>query len=132
MNRIDKVLSTRFIKPTTVNSIDKSLTTVNSRETVNSKTKNEKINEFLDNLNIEPDGIAKLLSEYLDDSKSLEYYRILVRENSPVELLSLAHYVKEMDKIGKIHTNKPIYFQGILRRKGCKTKFKNDKRNVVI
>ena len=73
---------------------------------------------------IELHSIANEIAELLDDVKSIRYYEILINENDPDELLETARYVAGVDKEGGIRTNKAIYFQGVLRRTGYKTKFK--------
>jgi len=82
--------------------------------------------ELLEKYGGETEGSSILLSEVLKDEKSIPYYTILVREHGAVKLLELAYQTKEMDEAGKIRTSRPVYFQGILRRLGMKTKFKKD------
>ena len=104
----------------TVNSIDKDNTlTLNSN-----KTTIEKIEILIKEENITPEGIAIQLSEILNDTESVSYYTLLVKEINPAILLDTAYYVQDIDKSGKIRTKKAVYFQGVLKRKGYTTKFR--------
>ena len=119
-----------IIKRKTVNSNNKYLTTVNSKETVdtvNSKSINEKVQDLLDEERITPEGVAQLLAEELDDLDSLGYYILLAKENIQPRLLEAMHLTLEADKLGKIRTKKAIYYQAILRNWGFKTKFRKQK-----
>ena len=148
MEKVADILGSSIpnLKRNTVDSNNKSLPTVNSTNTVNSSSGNSRLNnsntvdsnetveqkkslieeieEVIARHNTTPEGIAQLLAELLKDLDSIKYYAILVKEYSAGELLAIAHYVKGMDREGKINTNRAIYFQAILRRKGFKTKFK--------
>ena len=148
MEKVADILGSSIpnLKRNTVDSNNKSLPTVNSTNTVNSSSGNsrlnnsntidssepvkqertlaERIEELVEEYNTKPEGVAQLLAELLKDLDSIKYYAILVKEYSAGELLAIAHYVKGMDREGKINTNRAIYFQAILRRKGFKTKFK--------
>jgi predicted lipoprotein len=76
----------------TVNSIDKSIKTVNSKETVDSDTVNsgyptngkkslaEEIEILIQEHGAQPEGIAQHLAEMLKDTKSVNYYLILVKK----------------------------------------------------
>ena len=106
-----------------VNSKDKSITTVNSN---NSLTVKEKIQALLDEENITPEGVAEMLAETLDDKKSLPYYIILVKEHGAPRLLEIMHYVKDVART-KVIRSKALYFMAILKRKNLKTKFRVEK-----
>jgi len=69
-----------------------------------------------------------MLSEGLSDPGSLEFYKILARENNPSLLLEVLHLTKSADQQNKIRTKKPVYFLGILRKKGIVVKFKKDEK----
>lgn len=114
------------LKNYTVNSIDTVNSNNKSSNTVNSnKTVSEKINGFLIREEITPEGVAQTLAEGLGDAKSLNYYRILAKENDCGKLLEALSYTRDADLQGKIRTKKAIYFQAILRRRwNIKTKFK--------
>lgn len=109
----------------TVNSKNKDLFT----DTVNSddNTLLKKISVFIQEQSIEPEGIALLISEMLGDKKSLSYYLLLVKEHNPSILLELAYQVKERNELGLINKGMPVYFIGILRKKGFKTRFRERK-----
>ncbi len=148
MEKVADILGSSIpnLKRNTVDSNNKSLPTVNSTNTVNSSSGNsrlnnsntidssepvkqertlaERIEELVEEYNTKPEGVAQLLAELLKDLDSIKYYAILVKEYSAGELLAIAHYVKDMDREGKIKTKRAIYFLGILKRKGFKTKFK--------
>lgn len=104
-----------------VNSKDKSLYTVNSN------TVSKKIDEFIEQLEITPEGVAQKLAEDLGDLDSSDYYTILAKSTQPGRLLEALSYVKEAEQRGRIKTKKAIYFQGILRKWGIRTKFKEQK-----
>ena len=97
----------------------------NNISTVNSKTLAEKIDDLLEEEKTTPEGIAKVLSEQLDDIKSESYYIILANENRQGRLFEALSITKDAYNRGIIKTNKAVYFQGILKRWGLKTKFKN-------
>ena len=100
----------------TVNSSNSNLITVNS---YSSKAK-----ELLEELDGNPMGIAIELAEKLDDLESVDYYKILAM-NSPISRLFEALSITiDAEKRDRIRTKKPIYFQGILRRWGIQTKWK--------
>jgi hypothetical protein len=105
--------------------------TVNSNNSSNTvsgkKSFKEEFDSLLEKYSIKPNGIAILLAELLDDSKSIDYYKILVRENPPSELLKWAHYTKEMGEEGKIYRTKAIYFMSLIKKAGFRTKFKGQK-----
>ncbi|HVZ58734.1 MAG TPA: hypothetical protein VG935_03225 [Patescibacteria group bacterium] len=107
----------------TVNSKEKDINTVNSNP-----SKNEalvaKICNLIEQENIQPEGIAIQLAELLDDKRSLPYYILLVKEHNPGELFSAAYQTREKAELGMLRKSKPIYFIGILRKKGFKTKFR--------
>lgn len=105
----------------TVNSIDKSIDTVNSSNSIPSKE-----GVYLDGYSYTADGVAEELTEKLDDHKSLTYYRILAKENNPQVLLDILAYVLETDRLGKIRTTKAIYFMAMLRIRKIRTKYKKD------
>lgn len=105
--------------------------TVNSNNSSNTvsgkKSFKEEFDSLLEKYSIKPDGIAILLTELLDDAKSIDYYKILVRENPPAELLKWAHYTKELYEEGKIYRTKAIYFMSLIKKVGLRTKFKGQK-----
>lgn len=105
-------------------------TTVNSNKykihnTVNSNDPLvNKISNFIETENIEPEGVAQLLAELLNDKRSLKYYLLLVNEHTSAVLIDLAYQTREKYQLGLIRTNMPIYFIGALKRQGFKTKFR--------
>mgnify|MGYP001593160911 CR=1 FL=1 len=107
----------------TVNSNNKNIDTVNNGITVA-----EKIENIIEENDIKPEGIAKFLSEELSDEKSYGYFLILAKENKGSVLLQVLHDTKDADSRGVIRRNKAVYFMGILRKKGIKTKFKKDEK----
>ncbi len=107
-----------------VNSNKESISTVNS----NSRTVGEEIENLIHERGIKPEAVAMMLSEGLSDPGSLEFYKILARENNPSLLLEVLHLTKEADQLNKIRTKKPVYFLGILRKKGIVVKFKKDEK----
>lgn len=102
----------------TVNSSNKHLNTDNSN------TVEEEIEKLLREKDIKPEGIAMMLSGGLADPESLGYYHILCRENDSSKLLKALSLTKEADSQGKIRSKKAVYFLGILKKWGLKTKFK--------
>jgi hypothetical protein len=130
MEHISKALQGNINNLHTVNSGNSNKiteSTVNSINTVNSMSIKDELEELFQRHGIKPEGMAMELAQLLKDEDSISYYKILIKENDPYHLIELAHQVKEMDLEGKIRTTRPIYFQGILRRQGIKTKFKKDK-----
>ena len=99
-------------------------TAVNSNNTDNSITVASKIKGILDQAGIKPEGVAKMLCEGLDDPKSERYYTILATENPSERLLEAMHLTKDASVRGIIKVSKAVYFQGILKKWGLKTKFK--------
>lgn len=128
MEQVGTIIKTnRFLKEDTVNSSKKPISTVNSIDTVNDeKTTFEKIEELLQKDKIQPEGIAKYLTELLNAPKNEAYYTILVKENPSAVLLEIAHYVKDMFQQRKIRTSMGVYFYHVLKRKGMKVRFTND------
>lgn len=122
MEKVGDILSDKGI---TVNGKYKSLPTVNSN-TVNS-TIWEEIENLIATRSIEPEGIAKFIAEKLNDTRSLQYYTLLVKEHNQGKLFEAMHQTVEAWKDGRIRTTKPIYFIAILRRWGFKTNFKGVK-----
>lgn len=110
----------------TVNSKEGYISSVNSSTTVNSSLISEKLDEVIEDMGLEPQGIAQTIAEQLDDLKSLDYYNILVKENPVGRLWEAVSITKDMYLRGRIRTKKAIYFQAIIRRWGLKTKFKKD------
>jgi|SRR3989344_1071188 len=117
-----------ILRGNSVNSNNSLISTVNSKDksldTDNSIPVSEEIEALLKERGITPEGVAELLSEMLDDKKSLSYYLILAKEHNPGRLLEAAHITKNAYKQGKIRKTKPIYFIAILRRWELKTKFR--------
>lgn len=132
--RKNKKFETNKIKMDKLNTIlqnNKYTDTVNSRDieinnTVNSNEESllQKISKFIEEQKITPEGIALLISELLADNKSLKYYLLLVKEHNPSVLIELAYQVRDRHKLGLLKRAMPIYFIGILRKKGFKTKFR--------
>jgi len=120
MENIASIINSKTLPPHTVNSNEKYTSTVN-RETVTYK-----IQKVIDQENITPEGIAKLLSEGLDDHKSERYYFILASEIPHAKLMEALHITKEAAHRKTIRY-KPTYFQGILKNWGIKTKFSGNK-----
>lgn len=120
---------TTIVNGNTVNSVDKSSIT-NTVNYVDRLTVDEKINTILEDAAIQPEAVAKMLAETLDDEKSLSYYTILVKEHGAPKMLEIMHYVKDVART-KILRNKALYFMAILKRKNIKTKFKKEDENVT-
>ncbi len=118
MDNLKEIIKKRKIF--TVNSNSKYISTVNSN------TVTGKFERFISENGIEPEGVAQLLAEGLDDTKSLSYYLILTKENSCSRLLEALSYTHDASQRKKIRCSKPVYFQGILRHWGIKTKFKKE------
>ena len=117
----------------TVNS-NKDLNTVNSNKditnTVNSNTVKEehreieiKTNDYLNEICGNPNYIADKLARELDDTKSYRYYQLLALNNDIPKLLEALSYTKMASNEGKIRTKKAVYFNGIIKNWGLKTKF---------
>ena len=117
----------------TVNS-NKDLNTVNSNKditnTVNSNTVKEeyreledKTNNYLNEICGEPNYVADKLARELEDTKSYRYYQLLATNNDIPKLLEALSYTKLAGHEGKIRIKKPVYFIGILKKWGLKTKF---------
>jgi hypothetical protein len=118
MEKLENILNRN-----TVNSKYKSLNTVNSISNNNDDLV-KKICDLIKEENIQPEGIALQLAELLGDKRSLQYYLLLVKEHNPGELFAAAYQAKEKAELGLLRWSKPIYFIGILRKKGFKTKFR--------
>jgi len=105
----------------TVNSRYKSLNTVNGYRITDSVRRIPYLEE-----DTTSEGIALELAEKLDDMRSLDYYRILAKENNHSTLLNILAYTLETDRLGNIRTKKPIYFISMCRIKELKTKFRKE------
>lgn len=103
----------------TVNSYNSNLKTVNSYSS--------KVKELLEELDGNPMGIAIELAEKLDDSESLDYYKLLAINSSISSLFEALSITLDAEKRGIIKHKKATYFQGVLGRKGIKTKFREQK-----
>ncbi len=121
MEGIGKTVKDR-VNSLSVDSKDKSFITVNSN---NSLTVEKKIESLLEEEKITPEGVAKMISEMLDDKKSETYFILLVKEHGATKMLGIAHYVKDVAK-EKMIRNKALYFMAILKNQGLKTKFKKE------
>lgn len=123
MDNIKKELKERF-NVITVNDNKEDI------DNVNSNTLEGKINKLLEEHNTKPEGVGIKLSEDLSDSKSVEYFTILVKAN--IEKLHILFealaITKDADRRGVIRKTKAVYFIGILRKLGLKTKFKKDEK----
>ncbi len=123
MEKIEKLLNKARLEQT-VDSKDKSFTTVNSSNTVNCLTVSEKIDLLIKEESITPEGVAMMLAEGLDDQKSEKYFLLLAKNNNPGVLLEALSYTKDAFNRGIIRTKKIHYFKAILRNKGITLKFK--------
>ena len=106
---------------------EKMQTTVN-RITVNSKKKNiitvnSKVNELLEELQLEPEALAQVLADKLNDQKNIDYYILLAKNAIPTKLFEAVSITLDAERRGKIRVRKPVYFLGILRRWNIQTKF---------
>ena len=105
----------------------KSSLTVNSNKTVNSNnntlTTVNGIDDWLEKCGTSRDGVANKLAEDLGDSRSIKYYQALTHNHDPRRLLDALAIVKSAKESGKIIKHAPVYFQGILKNWGLKTKF---------
>lgn len=124
MNNDIKNILNKKKQQLTVNSTVKN----KSNNTVNSKTvlpnKEETISEYLNRCSHEPEAIAKVLAEKLDNTKYENYYRLLVNNTKPPEiLLEVLSLVLDAEARKIIRNKKSIYFIGILKKKGIVTKF---------
>ena len=122
MEHIRKTLDESTVNRLTVNSNNKYTNSVNS---ISYKNKDlvKKICDLIEEENLQPEGIAIRLAELLNDNHSLKYYILLVKEHNPGALFDAAYIAKEKFELGELRTSIPIYFIGILRKKGLKTKF---------
>ncbi len=110
----------------TVNS-NKYLNTVNSNTVKEEHQEQEdKTNNYLNEISGEPNYIADKLARELDDTKSFRYYQLLALNNDIPRLLEALSYTKMANNEGKIRIKKPVYFIGILKKWGLKTKFGGD------
>jgi len=116
MEHIGKTIQ---LKKKTVNSKVKSLLTVNSNST------SAKIDQFLEELNLEPEYFAEELARKLGDIVSLTYYILLVKNSNQSILFKALSFTLDADRRGAIKTSKPIYFLAILKKWGIRTKFKS-------
>jgi hypothetical protein len=115
--------SVQLVNSSPVNSKEESTITVNSI-TVNSNPVSVKLNEILEELNIQPEALAKDLATRLSDEKSLTFYTLLAKNTSAAKLYEALSYVLDADRRGKIRVNKAVYFIAILRKWHIQTKFK--------
>lgn len=123
MDHISKSLNESTVNRFTVNSTNKNINTVNSISYTNEELV-KKICNLIEEENLQPEGIALRLAELLNDKRSLKYYILLAKEHSPGVLFDAAYIAKEKSELGELRTSSPIYFIGILRKKGLKTKFR--------
>jgi len=123
MDHISKLLDALPVNSNTVNSKEKTDSTVNSKSNKQEDLV-EKICQLIKSENVQPEGIALKLAELLDDKRSLPYYLLLAKEHNPGELFAAAYQAKEKAALGQLRAPKAVYFIGILRRKGFKTKFR--------
>jgi len=114
-------------KQFTVNTVNSNKDIINN--TVNSNPVNEeyedlekKTNEFLNELQGNPEYIADKLARELNDQKSQKYFLILAKNTNPKILLEALSYTKLADINGQIK-NKGKYFMSILIRWKIKIKF---------
>ncbi len=117
MEKVSNLLKEK--KKHTVNVNKEYLPTVNSNKTVN-----EQIEDFLSRLNIKPDSLADIIATSLGDQKSIDYWKIMAKETPVGKLFEALSITKTAAREGKILSKKAVYFQGILRRWGFRTKFK--------
>lgn len=126
MEKLENINNGNPLKRNTVNSNLSNSYTVNSNAVNGNKTLNEKIEELLEEEGIQSEGAAQRLAEMLDDTKSVRYYQLLVKEHGAGRLIEIAYDVKDRARNGEIRTTKAAYFQGILRKLKMKKKFKLD------
>ncbi len=107
-------------------SIHKQLKTVNSRKdntnTVNSNPLKENFDRALTEFSGEPNYVADQLAQRLGDRKSFRYYQLLAGEHDTSKLLEALSITLDAYAQGKARFM-PVYFQGILRNWGMKTRF---------
>ncbi len=113
-----------ILKTLPVNSSKGDKPTVNSN-TVNCSDKNftQKLEDLLQEENLDSEGKALLFAQELDDKKSLAWYKLLIREHDNTKLFEALSYVKHAYREGKIKTTRAHYFRGILIRWKFKVKF---------
>ncbi|PIS00210.1 MAG: hypothetical protein COT84_08840 [Chlamydiae bacterium CG10_big_fil_rev_8_21_14_0_10_35_9] len=104
-----------------VNSNKKYITTVNSNSDLSLE---EEITSVFERHGVKPEGVAKMLAEGLDDTKSERYYLLLAKENNMPKLLEALHITKQAKQESKLRISMAVYFLGILKNWGFKTKFK--------
>ena len=102
--------------------------TVNSKKetslTVNSNTVKSQFDAALEKLDESPEVTAREIAKSLGDERSIDYYTILAKNSSVSRLLEALSFTRDAERRGVIRFSKPIYFLGILKRWGIKTKFK--------
>lgn len=109
MKHVREIINNKsFKKHINVNNVNKNIFN-NVKElnvNVSEDDKNEKINYC-----------ANIFATYLNDFKSLNYYRKLFREYSEGALYECLSIVKETESQGKIRTTPAQYFVGVVKRK---------------
>lgn len=107
---------------------EKRKTTVNSRDkytfTVNSTTVSGKIDQFLEDLDVEPETLAKELARKLGNETYLPYFTVLAKNTNASRLFEALSITLDIARQGKIKKTKTQCFLGILNRWGMKIKFK--------
>ncbi len=124
MNKLDVIIKNNNLDNKYINTVNSKVKDIDNNTVNSNDDLAKRISSFIDEQNIKPEGVAKHISELLDDTRSLPFYILLVKEHNQGILLDLAYQVRERARQNLINTKKPIYFIGILRKKGFKTKFK--------
>ncbi|MEX0616647.1 MAG: hypothetical protein WD231_02405 [Candidatus Woykebacteria bacterium] len=105
-------------KEETVNSLKR------NSNTVNSITVTDQVNHLVSSFGLEEESVAKVLAQGLSDERSLGYYRLLANNYDPQKLYEALSFTKLAATEGRLVRKRAIYFQGILKRWGYQTKFK--------
>ena len=107
--------------------------TVNSKKsnskTVNSLTVSDQVKDLISSYGLEEEGVARALAEGLGDPQSLGYFRLLANEHGGQKMLEALSFTRLAANEGVIRKKKAVYFLGILRKWGLKTKFKGVRSN---
>lgn len=112
-----------IIKGKTVNSIDKSIPTVNSNNSLPQSSQSSIPTQT--DVVMRASVAAKEIAEKFNDLKSLYYYRRLIVEHGEDVIREAVSITEYANRRGEINRGKQFYFRGILRNWGLQIKFKD-------
>lgn len=114
------------INSSTVNSKYKKTNTVNSINSYASPFEKE-LQELLEKHGTTNEGVATHLWENLNDKESKAHYLLLAKNTPTEKLMHALALTKEAERDGRITIKKAVYFQGILKNWGIRTKFRKSR-----